>query len=94
MSVTLGVMPDYADEAKAGLKLSDVRDGGPASKAGIKGGDTITSIGGKPISTIYDYMECLGRYKPGDVVDVVVKRDGEDVTLKVNLTKPSASPNH
>jgi hypothetical protein len=39
-------------------------------------------------------MECLGRYKPGDVVDVVVKRDGKDVTLKVNLTKPSASPNH
>ncbi|APW60029.1 M20/M25/M40 family metallo-hydrolase [Paludisphaera borealis] len=94
MSVTMGVMPDYADESKAGMKLSDVREGGPAAKAGIKGGDTITSIGGKPISTIYDYMESLGRYKPGDHVDVVVKRDGKDVTIKVDLGKPNVAPNH
>ena len=94
MSVAMGVMPDYADEAKAGLKLADVREGGPAAKAGLKGGDTITSIGGKPISTIYDYMESLGRYKPGDQVAVVVKRGGKDVTLNVDLGQPAAEPNH
>ena len=47
MGVTLGVMPDYGDEAKNGMKLSGVRDGGPAAKAGIKGGDSIIRIGGK-----------------------------------------------
>ena len=76
------------------MKLADVREGGPAAKAGLKGGDTITNIGGKPIGTIYDYMESLGRYKPGDQVDVVVKRDGKDVTLKVDLGQPGADPNH
>jgi len=94
MNVTLGVMPDYADESKSGLKLSDVRKGGPAAKAGIQGGDTITQIGGKPISTIHDYMESLGRYKSGDVVDVVVKRDGKDLTIKVDLGKQTPAPNH
>jgi hypothetical protein len=94
MSVAMGVMPDYADEANAGLKVSDVREGGPAAKGGMKGGDTITSIGGKPISTIYDYMESLGKYKPGDQVEVIVKRDGMDVTLKVDLGQPGAGPNH
>ncbi|OJW19585.1 MAG: aminopeptidase [Planctomycetales bacterium 71-10] len=92
MSVTLGVMPDYADESKAGMKLSDVREGGPAQKAGVKGGDVIVGIGGKPIATIYDYMESLGRYKPGDVVDVTVKRDGKDVVLRVELGKSNAAP--
>jgi hypothetical protein len=92
MSVTLGVMPDYADESKAGMKLSDVREGGPAAKAGIKGGDVIVGIGGKPIGTIYDYMESLGRYKPGDSVDVQVKREGKDVTLRVELGKSNAAP--
>jgi len=92
MSVTLGVMPDYADEGKAGMKLSDVREGGPAAKAGIKGGDVIIGIGGKPIGTIYDYMESLGRYKPGDSVDVLVKRDGRDVTIRVELGKSAAPP--
>lgn len=92
MSVTLGVMPDYADESKSGMKLSDVREGGPAAKAGVKGGDVIVGIGGKPIATIYDYMESLGRYKPGDVVDVAVKRDGKDVVLRVELGKSNAAP--
>ncbi|WP_337174444.1 M28 family peptidase [Paludisphaera sp.] len=92
MSVTLGVMPDYGDESKSGMKLSDVREGGPAQKAGIKGGDTIIEIGGKPIGTIYDYMESLGRYKPGDVVDVTVQRDGKDVVLSVELGKSNAAP--
>ncbi|WP_240906916.1 M28 family peptidase [Paludisphaera rhizosphaerae] len=92
MNVTLGVMPDYADEAKQGMKLSDVREGGPAAKAGIKGGDVIVGIGGKPIATIYDYMESLGRYKPGEKVDVLVKRDGKELKLPVELTKSTASP--
>ena len=47
----------------------------------------MVGLGGKPIATIYDYTENLGRYKPGDVVDVVVKRQGKDVTLKVTLGK-------
>jgi S1-C subfamily serine protease len=92
MSVTLGVMPDYADESKAGMKLSDVREGGPAAKAGVKGGDIIVGIGGKPIGTIYDYMESLGRYKPGDAVNVLVKRDGKELTLRVELGKAAAAP--
>ena len=84
--VSLGVMPDYADEAKNGLKITGVRDGGPAAKAGLKGGDAIVKVGGKPVSTIYDYMENMKRYKPGDKLEVVVKRDGQEVKLQVDLT--------
>ncbi len=86
----LGTMPDYAEDSKNGLKLADVRAGGPAAKAGIKGGDVIIKLGGKPIGTIHDFMETLGRHKPGDKVDVVVKRDGKDVTLNVTIgSRPS-----
>ena len=94
MTVTLGIMPDYADEAKAGLKITGVRDGGPAAKAGLKGGDTIVRIGGKPIITIYDYMESLKGFKPGDKVDVVVKRDGNESKMQVDLGAPAASPHN
>ncbi len=87
-------MPDYADEAKNGMKITGVRDGGPAAKAGLKGGDAIVKIGGKPISTIYDYMESMKRYKPGDKVEVVVKRDGQEVKLQVDLTGASSAPHN
>jgi hypothetical protein len=92
MGVTLGVMPDYADESKDGMKITDVRAGGPAAKAGLKGGDAIVRIGGKPISTIYDYMESLKRYKPGDKVEVVVRRAGQELKLQADLTGPASGP--
>lgn len=81
----LGTMPDYADESKKGMKLAGVREGSPADKGGLKSGDSIVQFGGKPVGTIYDFMESMNRYKPGDAVDVVVKRDGKDVKLKVTL---------
>lgn len=89
ISVYLGSIPDYDDSVK-GVKLSGVREGSPAEKGGLKGGDVIVGFGGKPIATIYDYTESLGHYKPGDAVDVVVQRDGKETTLKITLgSRPS-----
>jgi hypothetical protein len=88
MGAYLGTVPDYAAEDK-GVKLSAVREGSPAEKGGIKGGDVIIGFAGKPIATIYDYTDSLGRSKPGDKVDIVVNRDGKEVTLKITIgSKP------
>ncbi|WP_422929878.1 M20/M25/M40 family metallo-hydrolase [Singulisphaera sp. PoT] len=92
ISAYLGSIPDYDDSVK-GVKLSGVREGSPAEKGGLKGGDIVIGFGGKPVATIYDYTESLGRYKPGDVVDVVVQRDGKETTLKITLgSRPSETP--
>jgi len=80
----LGTVPDYGAEDK-GVKLSAVREGSPAEKGGIKGGDVIIGFAGKPISEHLRLHRSIGRAKPGDQVEVVVKRDGKDVTLKVTL---------
>jgi hypothetical protein len=86
VSAYLGSIPSYGDEIK-GVKLEGVREGSPAEAGGLRGGDIVVGFGGKPIATIYDYTESLGRYKPGDTVEVIVKRDDKDVTLKVTLGK-------
>jgi len=62
-----------------------VSEGSPAEKGGLKGGDVIVRLGDKKVGTIYDYMEALGARKPGDEVDVTVKRDGKEVKLRVKL---------
>ncbi len=85
---SLGVMPDYGHEAKDGLSLAGVRDGGPAAKAGLKEGDLIVKVGGLPIGTIYDYMDSMEKHQAGDKVDVVVQREGKKVTLEVTLGSP------
>jgi S1-C subfamily serine protease len=90
VSVTayLGSIPDYNEDIK-GVKLNGVREGSPAEKGGLKKDDVVIRFGGKPVGTIYDYTDSLARYKPGDKVEVVVKRDGKDVALQVILgTKP------
>lgn len=80
----LGTVPDYAAEDK-GVKISDVRPDSPAAKGGLKGGDVIVGFAGRPIATIYDYTDNLGRSKPGEKVEIVVRRDGKDVTLTVTI---------
>ena len=78
----LGTIPDYTTEG-TGVKLSGVRAGGPADKAGLKGGDVIVEFGGQKIANIYDYTYALDAVKIGVPVDVVVIRDGKQVKLTV-----------
>jgi hypothetical protein len=81
----LRVVADYGYEGNNGVSVSKVIEGGPAAQAGMKDGDLITKLGNKPIGTMGDYMESLSKHKPGEKVEVVVKRDGKDVKLQVTL---------
>jgi hypothetical protein len=82
--VYVGTIPDYSENVD-GLKISGVSKDGPAEKAGLQGGDIIVSFSGKEITNIYDYTYALQDATPGDVVDVVVLRNGERLTFKVEL---------
>jgi Zn-dependent M28 family amino/carboxypeptidase len=83
MRVYLGTIPDYAPGDVEGVRLSGVRAGGPAEKAGLQGGDVIVEVGGKTIKNIYDYTYAMDALKIGEGVPVVVVRDGKRVTLTV-----------
>jgi hypothetical protein len=90
--VYLGTRPAYGADVE-GVKLEGVSEGSPAEKAGLKGGDVIIKFGDLKVLSIEGYMNAMGTKKPGDEVDVVVLRDGKEVTLKVKLgTRPSARP--
>jgi hypothetical protein len=77
----LGTIPDYATEVQ-GVKISGVRGGSPAEKAGLKGGDVIVEFGGQKVANIYDYTYALDAVKIGRPIQVVVIRDGKRVTIE------------
>ena len=79
----LGTIPDYSQGDLKGVKLSGVSGGGPADKAGVKGGDIITGLAGKEILNIYDYTAILGELKPGQETEIEVDRDGKKIKLKL-----------
>jgi len=64
--------------------IGDVKEGGPASLAGIQTGDLILSINGEPIQYWQDLVKIV-RDLPSQDAEVYVRRDGVDYPYKVNL---------
>jgi hypothetical protein len=79
-----GSVPDFRDDIK-GVLFSDVQNNSPAAKAGLKAGDLMVEFDGKTIERLNDYAFALRSKKPGDIVAVVVKRNGEDIHANVTL---------
>jgi S1-C subfamily serine protease len=86
-NVYLGSIPDMAGGDTPGLKLTGVSAGSPADAAGLKAGDVIVELGGKPVKDLYQYSDALYSHKPGDEVVIVVLRNGQRVSLTVKLGK-------
>lgn len=80
--VSLGTIPDYAAQVE-GVKLSGVREGSAAGKAGLKADDVIVKLGAREIKNIYDYTYALGDLEGGKEVEIVVLRAGQRITLKI-----------
>ncbi len=57
----------------------------PAGQAGIRADDEIVSVGGIAITSSVELGETVRSFQPGDVVPVVVLRDGETTTIPVGL---------
>jgi hypothetical protein len=86
----LGVTPDYAGTTN-GLNITGVKPGSPAEKGGLKAGDIIVRIGEVEVADIEGLAEGLRKYKAGQTVDIVVKREGKEVASKVTLGEPGGN---
>ena len=87
--VTLGLMPDVMGASRIpGLRADIVVAGKPAHEAGIRSGDIIQEIDGKPVKDINEYMERLSELEPDTTIPVKVLRGEEAMTFQVHL-KPA-----
>ncbi|MGD0074441.1 MAG: M28 family peptidase [Candidatus Binataceae bacterium] len=83
----LGTIPDYTGSGQPGVKLSGVRPGSPADKAGLKAGDMIVGLAHKRIANIYDYTYALEGVKIGTPVEIVIERGGKQITQTIVPTQ-------
>jgi S1-C subfamily serine protease len=70
---------------KNGLRADLVTPKGPAANGGMKKNDIITSIDGKQVNNIYDYMSRLNQLKKGQIISVEVLRNGKKEVLIIQL---------
>ena len=68
---------------KSGALVSDVFKGDPADKAGIKAGDIVTEINGKPIKDTHDLLLTIAAMHVGEQVSIKALRDGKEMMFQV-----------
>jgi len=74
------------DTGGNGVYAGSVTAGGPAANAGLKAGDVIVSVNGRPTPTTDDLSSVLSQLRPGQKVPVVVQhQNGTKTTLQVTL---------
>jgi serine protease Do len=79
-----------AGQDASGATTPAVVAGSPADKAGIKGGDIVTSIEGTTIDTSHPLDAVIAQFAPGRTVTVEVFRGGGTIKLQVTLgTRPA-----
>ncbi|MEX1663213.1 Do family serine endopeptidase [Thioclava sp. 15-R06ZXC-3] len=88
----VSIQPVSADIAAAlgldkpeGVLVADVSDGTPAQKAGLKRGDIIVAVDGKPMKAPRDLTRAIGSDNPGTTVQLSLLRANKPLTLSVKL---------
>lgn len=79
------------DEDYGALVIEVVPDS-PADEAGLKEGDIIRAVDDAEVNEDHLLAELIGRYQPGEQIELTVIRDGRRITIDVELgVRPSGS---
>jgi serine protease Do len=68
-----------------GVYVAGTTIGGAAEDAGIKEGDVITRVAGVPVNSSPELQEQVSRFRPGDKIDVTIRRNGSEKVIPVTL---------
>ncbi len=73
----------FGVKAQAGVIITGVLQNGPAAQAGIRPGDVITNVAGKPVSNVSELLTSVAALKPGTASKFSLLRRDEKVELDV-----------
>ncbi len=68
-----------------GALVSEVEPDAPGAKAGLRTGDVITELDGKPVTDAGQLQMTVGQKRPGDTIHLEVVRDSKPTTIAVKL---------
>lgn len=84
IGATVSELPaDDAKQQKSGVLVDTITPGGPADKAGIKSGDTISEFDGERVRSVAQFSRVVRESTPDRGVPVVLSRGGQRLTVTV-----------
>ena len=79
--------PDLAENLGAasaqGVIITGVLNGGPAARAGMRPGDVVTLINGRPIRTVAELRAGITALRPGTAATFTALRQGQNVEMQL-----------
>ncbi len=89
--VTQEIMNDFEFPDTKGVMVKDLTDGGAAVDAGIKVNDVILKVENIEVNDVPELQEQIGKYKPGDEVSLIIRRNNETKLIRVVLRNESGN---
>ncbi|HEY0846755.1 MAG TPA: Do family serine endopeptidase [Noviherbaspirillum sp.] len=85
------ITPELAESfgltKKSGAIIAGVLKGGPADRAGMRPGDILLAVEGKPVSDTTDMLNLIAQLTPGNKAKMTVLRKNEEATIEVLVGK-------
>ncbi|MFN7198020.1 MAG: S1C family serine protease, partial [Hylemonella sp.] len=73
----------FGVKADAGVIITGVLQNGPAAQAGIRPGDVITAVAGKPVHNVAELLSSVAALKPGTPAAFAVRRQDRDLAVDI-----------
>ncbi len=83
LGLVLGTSP------RPGALIITVQPGSPASRAGLRSGDTITALAGTPVKSANAAILAIQAHPPGTHISLTIVRHGRHMTVSAVLAKPT-----
>jgi serine protease DegQ len=88
--------PEFVENFKLpvrdGVLITGVLQDGPASKGGMRPGDVVVSVAGRPVATTAQLLNAVAQLKPGEEAALGVQRGGQAMELKVTAAQRPTVP--
>ena len=82
--ITQDIMNELELPNTMGVLVSGLSEGGAAKAAGIKINDVILKVETTLVNDVPELQEQIGKYKPGDVVNILIQRDGNEKSMNLH----------
>ena len=89
--VTQDIMNEFEFPDTKGVMVNGLTDGGAAYDAGIEKNDVILKVENIEVNDVPELQEQIGKFKPGDKVNLIIRRDNETQLINVILRNESGN---